>query len=349
MILLDTIAYNTFLAIVRDEPTRVIQGLNKEKFANFIMNYKEHKFIHSATIFELYMRDLKNPNINNFNCFVKDFNSLKNYGFKIMNDNTWNFDWQSLAAACENEVTFDMSIYIRDKVEYETTSISRYFTYILYIVCDKLFDIYGEKVGVELFDIIMRFNFDLTEAKLKEYLFSYYTTDEKKEVSTKKFDNLLGYILYKMEEIIKNKLTLIQGIIIPEQYLIEVYSDYEELESMEISGVEKAREILKGLTGKELNNLIINKVEEVESKVISENKRFLTDNEKLYFIHVILNKALQQGYKVTKNDFSDCVIFSAFDGCNKSGKLITFDKTLKKMLENFKVFYDEIIYNEITD
>ncbi|MDU1847209.1 hypothetical protein AB1L07_18030 [Niallia alba] len=347
MILLDTIAYNTFLAMIRDEPTRMDPKLNKDKFMDFIMNYKGEKLIHSATIFELYMRDLKNPNINHFNRFFEDFNGLKKNGFRLMNESTWNFDWKKLFYASENNKSYDMSVYVKQKVEYEVTSISRYFMYMLLIVSDKLFDKYDDKVVIELLKDVIKFNFLLIEAKLKEYLYSYYLTNEKKEVSTKKFDYLLGYILSKMEGIIRNKLLLKKGFINRKKNLEEIYSGFSELESLEISGVQKTREILKGVSGKELNYLIINKVEQFESGVISEGRRSLTVNEKLYFIQVLLIRSIQQGYKVTKNDFSDCTIFSAFDCYNNKGKLITFDGTLRKLSKEFNVFYDEIIYNEI--
>ncbi|MBA2876288.1 hypothetical protein [Thermaerobacillus caldiproteolyticus] len=349
MILLDTIAYNTFLDIVRGRNPRKIKDLNEEKFKNFIMDYEGEKFIHSATLFEIYMKDLKSSDFNNFNKFVDDFNALKKYNIKILNESTWNFDWQSLATACENDEPYDMGVYIESKVEYEVTSISRYFMYILLIVCDKLFDTYGDEVGIELFNSTMAFNRTLIDSKLKEYLLDYYLTDQKKEISSKKFDVLLGYIIDKLENIIKNRLTIKNMFERPENFLSKQYYDYEKIDQLSLSGVQKAKEILKGIKGKELNKLISNKIDEFEAQVIREGRRFLTPNEKIYFNSVLLPKALQQGYKVTKNDFTDCCIFSAFDCIEKGDKgvVITFDGVLRNLMKEKGIYYDEGIYKQI--
>ena len=348
MILLDTIAYNTFLSSVRGENGRRSKDLNEENFKNFILNYDGLKLIHSATLFELYIRDLKSNDINNFNKFIQDFNALKKYGFKILNENSWNFDWQSLDKACKNGESYDMNIYLEKKVDYEVISISRYFMYILKIVCDKLFDEHGDEIGLDLFAVTMTFNNTLIESKLKHYLFSYYLTDENKEISRKRFDNLLGYVLVKLEEIIKYKLTLTKMFTDPQTFLEEQYYDYDNLDQLNINGIQKARGILNGLKGKQLNQLIINTMNEIEAQVISENRRFFTDNEKLYFSKMLLPKALQQGYLVTKNDFTDCSIFSAFDGIENGrvGKFITFDKKLQALSKENNIFYDKEIYNQ---
>lgn len=348
MILLDTIAYNTFLSCVRGEKYRKIKGLNEENFKKFILNYNGEKYIHSATLFELYMKDLKSSEVNDFKKFIEDFNALNKYGFRILNDSTWNFDWQSLVGAYENGESYDMGVYIESKVDYEVISISRYFMCIFLIVSEELFDKYNDQVGIDLFRDTINFNRGLIESKLREYLFRYYLTDENKETSTKKFDSLLGYVLEKLEEIIKKELTLIYRFTDSEEFLIKQYHDYEYMEELNISGTQKAKEILKGKKGKELNRLIISQIEAFEATVISEDRRFLTDNEKLYLTTVILPKALQQGYKVTKNDFTDCSIFSAFDclANGQEGTLITFDNTLQALSKQKNVFYDEEIYNE---
>ncbi|MEB2589874.1 hypothetical protein SOP87_30050, partial [Bacillus cereus] len=125
MILLDTIAYNTFLELVRGQETRKNNKLKKEEFKNFILNYRGDKYIHSATLFEIYIKSLKSNNDLNFSMFVRDFNDLKKFNIKVLNENTWHFDWKSLVEACEKNESYDMTVYVNNKIEYEVTSISR--------------------------------------------------------------------------------------------------------------------------------------------------------------------------------------------------------------------------------
>ncbi|PGS05892.1 hypothetical protein COC45_25805 [Bacillus cereus] len=350
MILLDTIAYNTFLELVRGQEKRKNNKLKKEEFKNFILNYRGDKYIHSATLFEIYIKSLKSNNDLNFSMFVRDFNALKKFNIKVLNENTWHFDWKSLVEACEKNESYDMTVYVNNKIEYEVTSISRYFMYIFLIVSERLFDKYGDTIGVNLFHATMEFVKELLDVQLKRYLLDYYTTSQKKEVSVKKFDYLLGYILSKIEHIIKNRLTYINRFENPIKFLYEQFRDVEHFNIINlISGVKKSREILSDLNAKEIKRLISTKIDEFEKLVVDEGRRYLTSSEKIYYQSLLLPKSLQQGYKVTKNDFTDCCILSAFDCLDggSDGIVITLDDTLRKLMKNHDLYYNEDIYNQI--
>ncbi|MDM5267590.1 hypothetical protein [Bacillus wiedmannii] len=349
MILLDTIAYNTYLELMEGKESRKNHKLKAEEFKNFVSNYNGEKYIHSATLFELLIKCIKSNGGSNLNMFVDDFNSLKKNNIKVINETTWYFDWKGLVEKSEKGEEINISDYIDEKIKYEVISISRFFDYILLIISERLFDKYGEEVGIYLFRELLHIIKTLVNMKIEMYLLYYYNTDQKKEITNKKLDNLFGYVLEKLEYIIKNKLTITETFVFHVEFLEKHFGDVNRLEErVGKGGAEKAREILNDLKPNEIKQLMVSKINELEEQIIDGNKRYLTSSEKLYYQFGVL-KTLQQGYKITKNDFTDCTIFSAFDCYEEysNGVVITFDKTLRKLMKENSVYYSEEIYNRI--
>ena len=351
MILLDTIAYNTYLELIEEQESRKIHQLKAAEFKDFVFNYSGEKYIHSATLFELLIKCIKSNGGSDLSMFVEDFNRLKKYNIKIVNENTWYFDLKKMADKSGKGEKINISEYIDKKIKYEVTSISRFFTYMYLIISEELFDKYGDEIGEVLYPILLKAMHILVDKKIESYLRCYYTTEQKKEITNKKLDNLFGYIFEKMEHIIKNKLTIVKKEVHLDIYLEEHFGDLKQLEERNgKGGAEKAREILNGLKSNEIKKLMVRKMDEFEKKLFDEDKRYLTSSEKIYYQFVIL-KVLQQGYKITKNDFTDCTIFSAFD-CDEefnNGVVITFDKTLRNLMKENNVYYSENIYSQIFD
>lgn len=367
MILLDTIAYNTFLDLQKGRTPKVAVGLKFEEFQHYILNYDGQKFVHSATLFEIYIKSFKSQN-QDLTIFIETFNSLKKYNIQILNDSTWYFDWKSLLSKPNEMPILDLTKFVKDKVYYEVTGIFRYFVYILLVVSDKLFDDSEEEVSPEIFELVISLNVSIIKDYLEDFLNEYYLTNERKESSVKKFDTLLYYILMKIEMVIKEQLTIIDlenlkikkdkmtSILVNSEDIskflsIRLYEDYNDLIKMNGSGVQKAKKILRKYDKKTINSTVENIMNSFESKLELEGRRTLSKNERLYYQRFLIPRALQQGYKVTKNDFSDCIIFSAFDTIKEgeNGKIITFDKNLKNLMKDNDVYYDQRIYEYIFD
>lgn len=345
MILLDTIAYNTFLHLIRNEEVSKNSSLKKEEFKNFILNYQGPKYVTSATLFELYVKNLKNDD-SDFSMFLKDFNALNQNNIKILNDSTWNFKWQPLANALKEGQQFNMNSFIDAKVNSEVTSIFRYCWYVVLIVTDVLFDEYGDEVNELLWKETLLYIQELINLEVRKYLTDYYYKKEvRKEAATKQFDHLLGYILTKIENIIKGKLTL--QLKLPQQFLNEQFKDYPQLSQLTIEGgAKKAGEIVKKLSSNKIRKLITSKIEEAENTFKSKGNRLLTESDRIYYQEILIERALLEGYKVKKNDFTDCQIFSTLDLIpgGQNGTLITLDKTLKKLIQTKGRYYNQNIY-----
>lgn len=156
MILLDTIAYNTYLELMEGKDGRKNHQLKVEEFKDFVFNYNDEKYIHSATLFELFIKCIKSNGGSDLSMFVEDFNRLKKYNIKIVNESTWYFDWRKMVDKSREGEKINISEYIDDKIKYEVTSISRFFDYMYLIISEELFDKYGDEVGLPLYPILLK-------------------------------------------------------------------------------------------------------------------------------------------------------------------------------------------------
>lgn len=360
MIILDTIAFTTFIDLINDETARENHSLKKDEFVKFITDYEQTKAIHGATLFEIYIKGIKKDSYSSTNTFSKYYNYLNRYNIKILNDSSYYFDWKSLLNASYENKEYDIFSYISQKVDFERISIKRYFVYFYTIISETFFEKYEDRVGHDLFPMVNILTESILDAKLNEYLLEYYSNNQNKELITKKFDLLLGYLISKFEIVIKDQLTILPSEKFPDLSLeelyedqkliiLDLYSDCEHPENLKISGVAEAKKKLNGLTKKNIKQLISSTIDTIESSVKKSHKRCLTPTEKSFYQYILLPKALHQGYKVSKNDFTDCLIAATFDSqnSNEDCTIITFDKNLKSFLKEHTSYYNESIYNQV--
>lgn len=75
---------------------------------------------------------------------------------------------------------------------------------------DVLFDKYRDEVDVRLFEYFLEMMQSFQETKIREFLYNYYVTNEKKEVSVNSLDHLLHYVLTQFEVYIRDQSNLVE-------------------------------------------------------------------------------------------------------------------------------------------
>lgn len=205
----------------------------------------------------------------------------------------------------------------------------------------------NDESWMNLFTGLMGEKIDL---RLRDILKDYYYNFDKKESAKNEIDFLLGYVLDRYEYFIKHKLAKNADALYNEKLLQEKFNrlnNYimqisEEEISSSIRGAERAKEVMKSYK-KQLDKYIGDFLEGALDKLPA-----MTKISKQYIVK-LFKDTLLQGTKISKNDASDYLIISAGD-LDQSGEkivLITYDKKMKKFLEENHVFYDKKIYSKV--
>lgn len=354
--LIDTITFNTYRDIkmgIYTDQKRPPKQVNIDKLEKFIDNNKENVLIHSATLFELYIKCIKNTKgqqsykLNNeisLKQFGRDYQFIHKNGFKILNEKPYYFDQDIISNFFNKGEKFTPESYIEEKIKMEVNGIIRYILFIDLIFSYELFDIYGDYVNDEIILLTMEFKVQFLEDHLKRIMNSYYYSDENKEASTKRIDELLGYILNESEKLIKDKFYLC----IDEEFIINTLINiWTQKDISKVSGVDKVHDSFGGYSAVELIEKINHKVRKIKKL----NPSIFSHVEEYYFKN-LLKKSIIDKYKITKNDFSDFLIISAGDFNNLNIiddeiVVITYDKRLKTFLKENKFYYNDELYNLI--
>lgn len=243
--------------------------------------------------------------------------------------------------------SFNPKIFIDKKIEMEVYRIERYISFIDLICSDRLFNVYGDIVDENLTLKYIEDKVNFVKNQLKKIIGSYYNSNENKQVSIKKIDNLLGYVLSEMESFIKNKSSLIKNTQDAINFLTKSLMIWSKEEIGEISGVNKIANILRGLKTADINKII----EEKFTEYARLSPIPFSNVEEKYFKY-LLKKTITNKYKVTKNDFSDFLIVSIADFnkpeiINDEISVITYDKRVKEFLQENSFYYDDEVYKLI--
>lgn len=352
MIILDTIAFNTYLDLKKGREIKNQSHIDLDKFETFVDEYKGIKCVHSATILELFVKYLKNKDPKAAENFIEDYNEIPRNNMKLFNEEDAKFDWQRINNLLQDSIEVTLDFVLENKVKIEVQKISMYFAYITLVVGEILFDIYGDEINVRMYEEFHNSLKIALDEVIKNTLENYYLNkDVRKEEVTKQLDHLLAVIIIKTEDIIKNKDRYGESYLNNRELALrEIFKDVDEILDNKYSGVNKAKEILisNKYKGPNLKQLIRDKIVELDQLSASENRRTLTVVEKEYLLELI-NQALQLGTKITKNDFIDCMIASSLDVLNKDDNdyyLITFDKKLINFMKTNGFYFNSEFYSK---
>lgn len=352
LIILDTIAFNTYLDLKKGREIKNQSHIDLNKFETFVDEYKSFKYVHSATILELFVKHLKSKDPKAAENFIEDYNEVPRNNMKLCNEEDAKFDWQRINNLLQHSTEVTLDFVLENKVKIEVEKISMYFAYITLVVGEILFDIYGDEINERMYE---EFHYGLKIALdevIKITLENYYLNkDVRKEAITKQLDHLLAVIIIKTEDVIKNKDEYGESYLKNRELALkEIFKDVDEILNNKYSGVNKAREILisNKYKGPNLKQLIHDKIDELDQLSAIKNRRTLTVVEKEYLLELI-NQALQLGTKITKNDFIDCMIVSSLDLLDKNDNdyyLITFDKKLVNFMKTNGFYYNSEFYSK---
>ncbi len=360
--LIDTITYDTYRNIksgIYVGNYKAPKNVNLTELENFIDNNKENILIHSATLFELYVRCIKNTDIQrqykdnnqiNLGQFADDYRFIRNVNhFSILNEMPYYFDCETIVNHYNKGIKFDPKSYIEEKIEMEVQKISWYFSLITSICEHKSFDVYGDTVDLNLHGRYHALRTLFLEINLKKILRNYYYADERKEISVKNMDILLGYYLKMSIFCIKNKYLLLNSENRAEE-AVRLLGEYGKLWTQSqlgnTSGVSYISNILK-----DKNDILSYLSSSVVKGIFKEISDKLSNVEKEYYLY-LLKKTLLNKYKITKNDFTDFLITSAADYRDSNIlsdeiRVITYDKKVKKFIEEKGYYYDSYLYSKL--
>jgi len=166
---------------------------------------------------------------------------------------------------------------------------------------------------------------------------------------------LLYSVLSKHEDVIKNKKLLTNDLNEITNFINEMRNYYLG-EVGNNNGAVKAYEIIASCIGNSEDysdafSLISGKINEInkESKKIRGFPLFSEIEGK--YLGYLLNKACVEKYKITKNDFTDCIILSTCDyikySKNENVCLVTFDKRLKEFIQSDGKYYNADLYKSL--
>lgn len=354
-ILLDTNAYNTYIAAKPEYgyEHQFQDNINIDYFVEFVDENKGHVVVHSATLFELYIKCIKNNKIQrsfkeknqlSIEQFVTDYNCLKKYRIRLINDNACYFD---------NKKITEPELIISDKVRCEVDYFSRFYRLVLAICADVLFDKYEDIVDVNLFSIFLDVLNFFMEKNIAQLLNDHYYEREKKDTTKRTLDSLLYYLLTQLEECIINQTTLVQS---PQEVILFLNMTFLKFSQTEIkdgAGTEKAHQIVcEGKETRSVVKLITKVVDTFINELEKSNKPTLRPTEKGYILY-LLKKLFINKYKVRKNDFSDYLILTSCDGLKEQHFpdqeiiFITFDHNLKSFIEKYNIYFNKDIYEKI--
>ncbi|XOI97613.1 hypothetical protein ACMX2M_16990 [Paenibacillus polymyxa] len=355
-LLLDTITFNSYASYSENKYSHSLpNNMNIKPLVKFLGRNTGSMVLHSATLYELLIKCIKNKNIqapfspNNqvsIKQFFDDYNFMSRKKIQIANDTTCYFDINPLRDYYQKNTSISMDYYISQKISYETYHIGFFYSLVIIICGDFLFEKYGDTVDENLFYNFMNSLTLFMEHKIKSLLEEYYYNEQQKDFSKKALDSTLYFVLTQFEKCIEQKSTLnlnAEGVI---DFLASLLKTLNIKDLDDGAGVNKAHEIFSPITNPTFIKKLINeKVNSVMDEMINNNRPSLSKTEIRYLTY-LLEKLFLNKYKITKNDFSDFLILSSCDLLSEKEDVvfITFDTRLKKFIEENKIYYDEAIY-----
>lgn len=370
--LLDTVAFNNYYRYkqnpnANDYPKQI----RVEQFVKFVDDHLADIWIHSGTMFELLIKCFKNNKIQNsyrknkqinLGQFADDYFFIINKNkFRILNEQTYKFKWEKIIGHYNDDISFDLNDFIKDKVSMEVDALSRHFILVQSICLNKWFDDFGEYNEDGSLDYILDTSwyneFDntikvYTNNKLEEILNFYYYTDETKEMSVDKINFLLGFVLDKTFDFIKNGISQNEKIL---NNPLDIFTKYNML--MNYCNIITNTEDFGTIHGAKYASLALNPFDTNQKKkhiklifnnIFDEFK--FTELESKYLYLLVENTF--NGTKITKNDFTDYYIISAADHAITQNladdfTILTYDKKVKNFLMTNNYHYDQDIYTLI--
>lgn len=140
-LLLDTITFNSYASYSENKYNHSFQNnMNIEPLVNFLDHNTGSMFLHSATLYELFIKCIKNKNIQvpfnqnkqvSIKQFLDDYNFMARRKIRIANDTTCYFDTNLLIDHLQKGIPFSMDYYIDQKISYETYRIGFFIVWLL--------------------------------------------------------------------------------------------------------------------------------------------------------------------------------------------------------------------------
>lgn len=363
--LLDTITFNMYFEYMKNpNKAKIPRHANITNLITLLENSKGCKWIHSASMFELLAKCYKNDSIQktykqnnqiNLKQFAEDYYFLINEKhFRIMNERPYYFEWEKIVAHYNENMDTNINEFIEAKIKMEVDFLFYYILYVNSICCIKQYDDYESKNKMgyindeSWYECFYKSMMDKIETNLEQILRDYYYKNVSKQEVTNRIDSLLQYVLAKFSDFIDKKLDQNIGLEI-DQILVH----YEELikyvsktskESIPENGMgaQFARDIFKQDTTR-CNRCL----EESYQNILNKVSSFTTTAKE--YIRYLAKKTILEGSKITKNDASDYLIVSAGDlyKGEKELVLITYDKKMKKFLEEHNKYFNHSVYDKI--
>lgn len=367
--LIDTIAFNKYYEYKNNQTCDVPKNINIVELVNLLSNANangDKVWVHSATMYELFIRCYRNNKVqeeyrnkNQFNLgqFADAYQFLvKENHFRIMNERPYYFQWEQIVEYYNDEKYLNIDEFIKIKMEMELNFLHIYIISITTICSLIWFEKYKDTKETEYMNdeswmnLFTGFMGEKINLRIKDVLKDYYYNFKKKESVKNEIDFLLGYVLDRYEYFIKHKFAKNADALYNEKLLQEKFNrlnnyivqiNKEEILSS-ISGAERAKEVMKSYK-KQLDKYIGDFLGGALDKLPA-----MTKISKQYIVR-LFKDTLLQGTKISKNDASDYLIISAGDLERSEEKivLITYDKKMKKFLEDNHVFYDKKIYSKV--
>ena len=366
--IIDTISFNSYFNYKKNQTKTYPRNVNIEGLSELLTNAVsngDEVWIHSASMYELLIKcyrskiqdEYKKKNQFNLGEFADDYQFLvKENHFRIMNEKPYYFKWEEIVDYYNNGTELNIDSFIKTKMSMELNFLHQYIMFVNSICSYRWYDEYknpeeAEYVHNELwFGLFNSCMNEKIEEKLNSILKDYYYKNTTKETVKNEIDLLLGYVLNKYQEFIKNQLAKNDDIfnnkllLCQRRFELQTFVKKTEGEkiSNHISGANFAKKVFINHQ-KELEQYLIE-----FSKGVFDKLPVMTETAKLYITYLFKNTILN-GSKITKNDSSDYMIISAGDLYvgDKKVVLITYDKKMKRFLAENNLFYDESVYKKV--
>lgn len=365
--LIDTIAFNKYFEFNKNPTCQIPANMNITELADLLSNANANGnevWVHTATMHELLIRCYRNDKVQKYRDknlidigqFADFYRFIAKEQYKILNEIPDYFCWQKIVSHY-NEGT---NLYIKEFIEIKKNMECEFlFDYIRYVTSICTYAWYDEYKSPEeneymhdlnLFIFFSKCMFQKVKDRLNEILDGYYYNHLKKENVNNEVDFLLGYMLNKYEDLIKNKRAKIDDVLYDTSLLIARMNEFQgfinQIRVEKICNRVKGAEYAKTVLSNHKTDLKLYVKEFSEG--VFDKLPYMTETAKAYIIQLILN-TIQVGSKISKNDASDYLIISAGDYFKDVEKVIviTYDKKMKCFLEKNQIFYDKTIYDKI--
>lgn len=341
IIVLDTNLYYALINIEENHEEDVT-NVDIDVFKQFIRS-DISKAIHVSTLYELYSRIFKGTHKTDSNAvekFIDYYKILKKYDIKLLNEkNNIYFDANHFNSLKSYKDINDYMMGI--KINFEVTELMRFYSFIIGIYSEKLFDTYGDVIDVNLFKLFMEVSLTKLEESVKNSLYDYYYTTMNIKNMYREINFILGGVLDAFKDCIKNKKSLVQDA----DKVLEFINDIIQENKKNVNGAIEANDIIGNGVKEKIVELKISKyMSNLISIARDEGKNGISDIELKYYEY-LLQKLFVSRKVIKKNDITDFFIVTSLSLLPDDNLyLLTLDTALREFTKQQKKYYREDLY-----